>query len=167
MLQDQQYQTSRLPGHPRQLVQPCGTIIPILQAHRDVATVLALPEPDASALPAPSCLRWVTPMAGAPCLLCQPRSGRKAARCCRQQVWGPSFFGKVSLSRCLSERCFPVGKAETVLTLREQHCETLHGRRSHTRTAQSLRLPQGVSHASSQQTSLHMHMQSHFVLLNP
>jgi len=35
------------------------------------------------------------------------------------------------------------------------------------RTARSSRLPRGVSRASSQRTSLHMHMQSHFVLLNP
>lgn len=80
---------------------------------------------------------------------------------------GGQLFGKVSLPGSLSERCFPVGKAERALTLHGQHCDTLHGRRSHTRMARSLRLPQGVSRASSRQTSLHMHMQSHFVLLNP
>lgn len=44
--------TPHLPGHPRQLGQPCGTIIPILQARRDAPAVLVLPEPNVSALPA-------------------------------------------------------------------------------------------------------------------
>lgn len=55
VLQDQQYQTPHLPGCPRQLVQPCGTIIPILQAHRDVPTVLVLPEPELLCLHRPAC----------------------------------------------------------------------------------------------------------------
>lgn len=44
-----------LPGCPRQLSQPCGTVTPILQAHKDVPAVLLLPESGA--------LRQVTPRA--------------------------------------------------------------------------------------------------------
>ena len=90
-LQDQQYRTPHL-------LQPCGTVTPVPQAPRDMRVVLVLPDPNVSALPALSCLHWVTAATGAPC---RPRSGRKAAGL------GASFpLGSLSL-RCLSEGCFP------------------------------------------------------------
>lgn len=97
--------TSHLPGHPRQLVQPCGTIVPFLQAHRDAPAVLVLPEPNVSALPALGDPPW-------PELpVCSTAGGRQHGAA------GSGFGGPHSLWESLA--VFPSGVS---LSARQRQC---------------------------------------------
>lgn len=111
VLQNQQYQTPHLPGHPWQLVQPCGTTIPILQAHSDVPMVLVLLEPDVSALPVPGGPPWPE----LPLCSASPAAGGR-----QRGAASSGFGGPHSLRESLSRALFPRGVS---LSARQRRCQ--------------------------------------------